>query len=219
LLPRLAIVDPELTYDLPPAITAYTGLDALTQLLEPLVSNSANPLTSALCREGLPRAAAALPRAVANGADPAARADMALVSLLGGLALANARLGAVHGLAGPLGGRYPAPHGALCGRLLPAATQVNLQALRARAPGSLALAAYAEAARLVTGRADAAPEDLAAWLHALVGDLPLPRLAAYGVAAADVPELVPVAQRASSMQGNPIALTDDEVGAILLQSM
>lgn len=219
LLPRLALVDPELTYSVPPDVTGYTGLDALTQLLEPLVSSGANPLTDALCREGLRRAGAALPRVAADGADHAARADMALASLFGGLALANAKLGAVHGLAGPLGGRYAAPHGALCGRLLPTATAVNLRALQARAPGSPALAAYAEAARLITGDNDATPADLVAWLHTLVERLALPRLAAYGVTAADLPELIPLAQRASSMRGNPIHLTDSEVDTILQQAL
>jgi alcohol dehydrogenase class IV len=219
LLPRLAIVDPELTYDVPPAITAYTGLDALTQLLEPFVSNSANPLTDALCREGLRRAAVALRRAVADGADHAARADMALASLLGGLALANAKLGAVHGLAGPLGGRFAAPHGALCGRLLPAVVQANIHALQARAPASPALAAYAAAARTLTGSPDATLDDGVRWLRALVADLALPGLAAYGVTPADLDELVPLAQRASSMRGNPIPLTDDEVEAILKEGL
>jgi alcohol dehydrogenase class IV len=219
LLPRLAIVDPELTYGLPPAITAYTGLDALTQLLEPFVSSSANPLTDALCREGLRRAGGALRRAVADGADTAARHDMALASLLGGLALANARLGAVHGLAGPLGGRYAAPHGALCGRLLPAATAVNVRALQARAPASPALSAYAEAARLLTGRPEATAGEGVAWLQALVDDLGLPRLARYGLTEAGLPDLVPLAQRASSMRGNPLPLTDDEVLEIMRLSL
>ena len=218
-LPRLAIVDPELTHGLPPAITAYTGLDALTQLLEPFVSSSANPLTDALCREGLRRAAGALRRAVADGADTEARCDMALASLLGGLALANARLGAVHGLAGPLGGRFAAPHGALCGRLLPAAAAVTVRALQTRAPASPALAAYAGAARLLTGRAEAAAAEGVAWLQALVDDLALPRLAHYGLTAADLPGLVPLAQRASSMRGNPLPLTDDEVLEILRRSL
>lgn len=218
-LPRLALVDPELTYDLPPAITVYTGLDALTQLLEPFVSSSANPLTDALCREGLRRAARALPRVVADGRDQEARADMSLASLLGGLALANARLGAVHGLAGPLGGRYAAPHGALCGRLLPAVAGANVRALQARAPFAPALAAYTEAARLLTGRPEAAAADGVNWLQTLVDELGLPRLAAYGVAAADLPALVPLAQQASSMRGNPLPLTDAEVAGILRQSL
>ncbi|MCX7013427.1 MAG: iron-containing alcohol dehydrogenase, partial [Candidatus Sumerlaeota bacterium] len=97
LLPRLAIVDPLLTHSAPPAVTASTGLDALTQLLEVFVSNQANPMTDGVCREGLARAGRSLRRAYENGSDAAARGDMALASLFGGLALANAKLGAVHG--------------------------------------------------------------------------------------------------------------------------
>ena len=134
MLPRLAIVDPELTYSLPPSITASTGLDALTQLIEPYVCNSANPLTDALCREGIVRVARSLQRAYEDGKDPTAREDMALASLFGGLALANAKLGAVHGFAGPLGGLFPAPHGAICARLLPSVMKANVRALQARAP-------------------------------------------------------------------------------------
>jgi alcohol dehydrogenase class IV len=113
MLPRLAVVDPELTWDLPPAITASTGLDALTQLIEPYVSTRANAMTDLYCVEGMRRAAVALPRAYADGADRAARHDMAWASLLGGLSLANAGLGAVHGFAAPVGGMFPAPHGAI----------------------------------------------------------------------------------------------------------
>jgi len=116
MLPDLAIVDPELTYAMPPDVTTSTGLDALTQVLEPFVSNKANPVTDALCREGLARGARSLRRAVRNGRDTAAREDMALTSLFGGLALANAKLGAVHGFAGVLGGMYHAPHGIICAR-------------------------------------------------------------------------------------------------------
>lgn len=119
LLPRLAVVDPELTCSMPPAVTAATGLDALTQCIEPFVCNAPNPLTDAICREGIRRAARSLRRAFEDGTDRAARYDLCAASLCGGLALANARLGAVHGLAGPLGGMFPAPHGAVCGRLLP----------------------------------------------------------------------------------------------------
>ena len=110
MLPRVALVDPELTLGLPPALTASTGLDALTQLLEPFVSGRANPFTDALCRDGLRRCARSLRRAFHDGQDAAAREDMALASLFGGLALANAGLGAVHGFAGPIGGMFPAPH-------------------------------------------------------------------------------------------------------------
>ncbi len=139
MLPRLAVVDPELTYSLPPEITASTGLDALTQLIEPFTSNKTNPLTDALCREGMMRAARSLRTACESGRDAAAREDMALASLFGGLALANAGLGAAHGFAGPVGGMFHAPHGAVCAAFLPHVMAVNVRALRARQPGSAAL--------------------------------------------------------------------------------
>ena len=119
MLPRVALVDPELTYSLPSAATASTGLDALTQLIEPYVSARANPLADALCVEGIGRAAGALGRVYRDGMDRQARRDMALASLFGGLALANAGLGVVHGFAAPLGGQWNVPHGALCAALLP----------------------------------------------------------------------------------------------------
>jgi len=150
MLPRLALVDPELTHTLPPEITASTGLDALTQVMEPYVSKRANPLTDALCREGMRRAARSLRRAYGQGDDAAAREDMALTSLFGGLALANAKLGAVHGFAGPMGGMFPAPHGAICGRLLPHVMAVNVRALQERLPGSEALRRYDEIARMAS---------------------------------------------------------------------
>ncbi|RPI12577.1 MAG: iron-containing alcohol dehydrogenase, partial [Acidobacteriales bacterium] len=129
MLARLAVVDPELTYDLPPAVTASTGLDALTQLIEPYVSSRANPMTDSLCVEGMRRAARSLPRAFADGRDGEARLDMSLASLFGGLALANAGLGAVHGFAAPIGGAFEAPHGAVCAALLPLVMDANIRAL------------------------------------------------------------------------------------------
>jgi alcohol dehydrogenase class IV len=214
MLPRLAVVDPELTYSMPPAITASTGLDALTQLIEPFVSNAANPLTDALCREGMARAAGALRRAYDDGADQAARQEMALASLLGGLALANARLGAVHGFAGVLGGMFGGPHGVICARLLPPVMAVNLRALRQRQPAGPALARYDEVARIVTGRA-AEAETGVEWVTELVAALNIPSLAAYGVTAADFPIIVTHSRAASSMKGNPITLTDAELTEIL----
>jgi alcohol dehydrogenase class IV len=215
MLPRLAIVDPELTYSLPPDITACTGLDALTQVLEPFVSHANNPLTDALCREGLLRAARALRVVCENGRDVAAREDMALVSLLGGLALANAKLGAVHGLAGPLGGMFPAPHGATCAALLPHVMAVNIAALQCRQADSGALQRYDEVARILTGNLQARAVDGAAWVAQLCRELRIPGLRAYGVAEADFPALVHQAARASSMQGNPIPLEADELTEIL----
>jgi len=219
LLPRLAVVDPELTYGLPPAITASTGLDALTQLIEPYVSARANPMTDAICLEGMRRAAGALPRAWRDGGDREARRDMALASLFGGLALANAGLGAVHGFAAPVGGMFPAPHGAVCAALLPHAMEINIRALRARAAGSDAIVRYTAIARTLTGSADASAEDGAAWASSLCGELEIPGLAAYGVRREDVPALVEKAARASSMKGNPIALTVEEMAELLTRAI
>ena len=220
MVPTRAIVDPELTHGLPRAVTVRTGLDALTQLIEPFVSPAASPYTDALCREGIPRAARALPRAADERAeDVDARGDMALAALLGGLALANARLGAVHGFAGPLGGVRPAPHGAICGRLLPLVTEANLEALRARQPDAPALERYAEVARLLTGRAEATAADAVTVLTDLVADLDVPGLSAWGVSEADVPPVVAASARSSSMRGNPIELTEDERAAILRRAL
>jgi alcohol dehydrogenase class IV len=219
MLPRIALVDPTLTYELPPALTASTGLDALTQCLEPYVSHQANPLTDALCREGMQRAARSLRRACTDGHDATARSDMALASLLGGLALANAKLGAVHGFAAPLGGMFPAPHGVICARLLPLVMTANVQALQERAPDSPVLARYAEVAQILTGDAKARASDGVHWVQELCADLSVPSLSHFGVTEADIAEVVVKAQKASSMQGNPIVLTVEELTQVLQQAI
>ncbi len=219
MLPRLALVDPELTYSLPPGVTASTGLDALTQLIEPFTSQRANPLTDGFCREGMARVSRSLRRAYAHGDDAAAREDMALASLLGGLALANAGLGAAHGCAGPIGGMFPAPHGAVCAALLPHVMAVNLRALRQRQPHSPVLERYVEIGRILTGRPDATAEDGVAWVATLAGDLDVPPLRAYGITADDIPVLVAKAAVASSTRANPIALTATELTEILERAL
>jgi alcohol dehydrogenase class IV len=219
MLPRLAVVDPELTYSLPPSVTASTGLDALTQVIEPYVSNSANPMTDAVGREGMWRAARSLRRAFENGQDAAAREDMCIASLFGGLALANAKLGAVHGIAAPFGGLFHAPHGAICGRLLPYVMEANVRALQTRAPNSSALARFDEIARILTNQPDATAAAGVAWVFELARVLAVPPLAQYGLTDADLPELVAQSQKASSMKGNPIVLTDEEVMEIIKQAM
>ena len=219
MLPRLAVVDPELTYGLPPDITATTGLDALTQLVEPFVSLKANPLTDALCREGMARVARALLPAYQDGGNADARQDMALASLLGGLALANAKLGAVHGIAGPLGGMFPAPHGAACAALLAPVAAVNLEALREREPESKSLQRYDEMARLLTGSPTATAADGVAWLENIRQQLRVPSLASYGLTKSEFPELIDKASRASSMQGNPVKLRHDELHEVLHRSL
>lgn len=219
MLPRVAIVDPVLTLGLPPAVTASTGLDALTQLIEPFVSHRANPLVDAIVRVGMPRAAGALRRAYHNGEDLSARTDMALASLCGGMALANAGLGAVHGFAAPIGGMFGAAHGAACAALLPHVMAVNVQALQARAADSPARARYAEIARLLTGHDAATAADGIAWVQALVADLHIPRLATYGITTGDFDRIIPRARAASSMGGNPIILTDEELTEILVRAL
>jgi alcohol dehydrogenase class IV len=215
MLPRVALVDPELTFDLPASLTASTGLDALTQLIEPYVSIRANPITDALCVDGIRRVARSLRPAIERGRDPAAREDMALASLYGGLALANAGLGAVHGFAGPIGGMFPAPHGAVCGALLPGVMEANLRALRTRSPQSPALGRYEEIARLITGRPHATADDGLQWVRDLVAALPIPSLRAYGITLADSGTIVDAAAKASSMKANPLPLTHDELTATL----
>jgi len=219
MVPRVALVDPELTYGLPPAVTASTGLDALTQLIEPFTCNRTNPLVDALCRDGIARVARSLRRAWANGRDAAAREDMALASLFGGLALANSGLGVVHGLAAPLGGALHAPHGALCAAILPHAAQVNLAALQARDPESPVLDRFQEAARLLTGRIDASAQDGVRWLQDLVCDLEIPGLASLGLESEALAGIVLKAREASSFKANPVVLQDVEILEILQRAL
>lgn len=215
LLPRVALIDPELTLSLPPQLTACTGLDALTQLIEPFVCCRPNPLVDALCREGIVRIARSLRRACAAGSDLSAREDMSLASLFGGLALANAGLGAVHGFAAPIGGLCQAPHGAVCAALLPHVCQANLKALRERAPESPALAKYAQLAPLLTGDPRATPDDAVLWLLRLTRELGIPTLRTHGLSEPDLPALASKAGQASSMKANPIPLRSNELEIIL----
>jgi alcohol dehydrogenase class IV len=219
LLPRVAVVDPELTYSLPPAVTASTGLDALTQLIEPYVCVRANPMTDALCVEGMRRVAQSLRRAFADGQDAAAREDMAVAGLFSGLALANAGLGAVHGLAAPAGGMISVPHGAVCAALLPCVMETNVKALRQRHPQSNTLPRYDHIARVLTGRTDASAEDGVAWVRDLTGALAIPPLRAYGLTEDQARLLVDKAAQASSMKANPVTLTREEMLGLLLRAL
>lgn len=220
MLPTLAVVDPDLTVSCPPAVTMSCGLDAFTQCLEPFVSHLANPVTDGFCREGLKRASRSLQRAVTDGADIDAREDMAMASLCGGLALANAKLGAVHGFAGPVGGMFPtAPHGAVCAALLAAVIRVNIVALTARMPDGVYLDRFREAAVIMTGRADASAEDGAKWVDDLCAAIRVPGLSAYGVKEEHFPAIVAKSAKSSSMKGNPIELTAEELTAILKASL
>jgi len=232
LLPRLAIVDPELSYHLPPQPTATTGLDALTQLVEPFVSCRANPMTDALCREGMRRIARSLrnahtaavrlaqdPEALPGDDEKAARTDLALAALFSGLALANAGLGAVHGFAGPIGGMFGAAHGAICAALLPAVTGVNVTALRSRHPEHPALERYREVATMLCCDAKAGVEEGIEWVRRITTDLGVAGLGQLGVTETDLESVVTRATAASSMKGNPVVLTHEEMGTVLRAAM
>ena len=219
MLPRVALVDPLLTVDCPPPVTASAGLDALTQCLEPFVSVRANPLTDGLAGEGLRRCGRALRRAYEDGSDVNARTDMAVCGLLGGMALANAKLGAIHGFASAIGGIAEVPHGLACAALLVPVVETNVRALRSRDPDSPALARYAEAARLLTDDPDASVGDGIEWLRETVIRLRVPRLAECGLRPADADAVVSRAATASSTQGNPVSLTAEELHAALAKAI
>ncbi|EDM71861.1 ornithine cyclodeaminase [Roseobacter sp. AzwK-3b] len=205
----VAIVDPALTDGTPWAVTLASGLDAVTQVIEPYVSPKANALTDALCRDAIPRGLQALCR-LQEGESSEARDAMALVSLYGGLALANAALGAVHGLAGPIGGMSGAPHGAVCGRLLPFVLECNAERATGDASGRLAQVSEWIADAL-GGTADQAPHRLVHWAEAAG----LPGLAAMGVRAADHKDLAQAAVGSSSMKGNPVPLEVADLVALM----
>jgi alcohol dehydrogenase class IV len=214
LLPVLALVDPDLLDGTPTAITAVTGMDALSHLLESFVSIRANPFTLALAREGMLRIARSLGRAFAHGLAPEQREDLALASLFGGICLANAGLGAVHGFAAPLGGMWQAPHGAVCAALLPSVMRANLAALAARAPANPAVQRYRELDGILAAGGDACE-----WVASLRAALGIPGLASFGMGGGDIALLVEKAKAASSMRGNPIVLTDEELTAIASESL
>ncbi len=218
MLPDVAIIDPKLTYDLPAPITAATGMDALTQVIEPYVSGLSNPLTDALCRDGIRLASRSLRSAWEQGS-PDARYDMALTSLYGGLALANSKLGAVHGIAGPLGGMIAAPHGAVCARLLSIVCDVNIQALRERDPESAALQRYDEIGQVLSGDPSADSATAVSELQYLSDDMQIPALSSYGLSTEDIPTLIEKAGQSSSMKGNPITLTPAELESIITQAL
>ena len=219
MLADIALVDPRLTHSVPPAVTASTGMDALTQVLEPYVSRLANPLTDAICVEGLRRAGRSLRRVYAEPGDAAARADMALTSLFGGLALANAKLGAVHGFAGVLGGMYDAPHGAICAALLPPAMQANIQALSEREPENPALRRYEYAAQFLLFDRSATVTDAMDWIGETSRIFNIPGLGEVGLRAEDFDEIVAKSAMSSSMKGNPITLTPAELKSILAAAL
>lgn len=217
MLPAVALVDPELTLALPARATAHSGLDALVQCIEPFVSPFANPLVDGFCREGIRRAGRSLRRAYLDGSDLAARTDMSLCSLLSGLALANGKLGAAHGLAGPLGGLLGAPHGAITAAVMVSVSRANLAALAEQEDPGPALDRYAEVGELLTGiREEEAFLDWFAETAALLG---VEGLGSLGMTPSQIPEIAHAASRASSTRGNPVRLPVARFEEILRAAM
>lgn len=210
MLPRLAVIDPQLALSVPPEVTATTGMDALTQLLEAYVSTRANPMTDALCAKGVALVRRSLKIAVADSQDVSARSDMALATLFSGMALANAGLGAVHGFAAPLGGRFGLAHGAVCAALLPSVWEVNMNAVTKRGT-ACQQKRFQQAAAWLTGAAGVAAEEGVVFLRGLISELRIPGLKAQGVDESQWDEVIPLAMRASSMKANPVTLTVDEL--------
>jgi alcohol dehydrogenase class IV len=219
MIPDIAVVDPLLTLSAPPAVTAATGLDALTQLMESFVSKFASPMTNALCREGLQHGACSILRAYHDGQDVEARTGMALASLFSGITLANAKLGAVHGFAAPLGGEFKAPHGAVCAALLPYVMEINIRALKERDPQHPALGAYDEIAQILTGNSTAQAVNGIEWVKDICTEMKIPGLGEIGVQEKDFRSLATKAARASSMKGNPVELTEKELLKILANAL
>lgn len=218
MFPKLAVIDPELTLTMPPHFTATTGIDALTHLLETFVSNQSNPFIDMLCREGMKRISASLEQAYNNGNNLEARENMAMASMLGGMALASVKLGAVHGFAGPLGGMYPIPHGAVCACLLPAVMEVNIEALKEKKQEKEILK-FDEIGSILTGSKSADALDGAVWVKNLVKKLQIPSLSDFQLSAESFPELIEKAKNSSSMKGNPVELNNEQLREILIKSL
>ncbi|MGK0238249.1 MAG: alcohol dehydrogenase class IV [Candidatus Pelagisphaera sp.] len=219
MLPHWAVVDPELTFDLPAEIAAYTGIDALTQNLEAFLSKKANPLSDAIAREGIKRAAHSLKAACGETLDRNAKSDLCVASLCGGIALANANLGAVHGFAGPIGGMIDAPHGALCGSLLLHVCRANFDTATRRDPDGVVVRKFDEIALLLTDNPAAKGTYAIAWLDALIKDLPLKSLSQLEFTSDLTAEAADKASRASSMKGNPVELSQADLREILQDAL
>jgi alcohol dehydrogenase class IV len=214
--PDVALVDPILTFSMPPGLTANTGVDAFTHLQETFVSNQSNPFIDMICREGLTRISRSLLKAYKDGSNVEAREDMAMASMLGGMALANVKLGAVHGFAGPMGGMYPIPHGTVCASLVSAVIETNIETLKENEGD---LSKFHQLAQILCRNEQAKAEDALSWVDELVRELQIPSLASFGLTEKDFPVLVKKAKVASSMKGNPILLNDLQLNQILLKSL
>ena len=210
MIPRCVVVDPELTVSLPPLITAYTGMDAITQLIESYISKRAAPIPRALCEHGLELALLAVRQAVQDGGDQPAREAMAHAALLSGLSLANSGLGLAHGVAAALGVHCRVPHGLACAVMLPAALRFNRLVCEAD------LARLARRTLPGSWSADAAAADaLIDEIESLCGDVAIPnRLRDLGVSREQIPALV-TSSHGNSLSGNPRDISNSELYELL----
>lgn len=218
-IPDIALVDPRLALSGPPKITAACGLDALTQLLEAYVSVNANPITDALCESALPQVGKHLTNAVHHGIDLDARIAMAYASLVSGIALANAGLGIVHGLAALIGALFPIPHGVICGTLLAGSVKTNIDKLTEQDPESPLLKKYARAASMLFGKSFSneitALNVLIENIYDFNEELSIPNLSEYGMTKNDIDRFL----TENANKNNPIQLTEDEIRMILLEKI
>ena len=221
LLPKVALVDPELGVGVPPDVTAASGMDALCQLIESYTSTGAQPMTDALALAGLLHARRSIATAYDDGANLDAREDMALAALLGGIALTNAGLGAVHGFAAPLGANFPAPHGVICAALLPHVIAANIAALRAADRMHPVLDRYVKVGLMLSREPSGltAFDDCIGRITQWVRKFQIPRLSTFGVTESDVPAMVQLAKKSSSMRYNPVVLGDDVLADVLRRAL
>ena len=210
-VPDVALVDPEMHLSCPREVTAASGLDAITQLLEAYVSTGATPVTDALALDGLAAAGRAFLRVVERGeSDLEARGDMAYAAYLSGVCLANAGLGTVHGLAGAAGAVTDVPHGVFCGKLLPHVVERTVHAVTGRRDALGILGKYAAAGRALSGRSSGSLEDQIQMLIARLNEFgrvgALPGLGEYGFDDATIERVA----RAGGNKANPYEFTLEE---------
>lgn len=218
LFPRTALIDPELTISLPPQITAFTGLDALTQLIEAFTSNNSNPITDSLCKEGISRISRSFYNVYNSGSEIESREDMAIGALFSGISLANAKLGAVHGLAGPIGGEISAHHGAICASLLANVMEANISALSSLSQYHSILDRYSLIGQLLNGNHSASAQEGVEWVRTFCLYAGIQSLSGLGLTETKFPVIIEKAIKSSSMKGNPITLSESELRSILQRS-
>lgn len=215
MIPRVAIIDPELSFSMPQSVAASTGMDALVQLIEPYLSIKSNIFCDGICRQGLTIGASAIRSAVLDKNDFSAKSGMCFASFCGGIALANSGLGAVHGFAGVIGGMKGIPHGMICAALLAGVLKTNIKAIEARQPDDPVLQKFQEISVILTKDPAAAITDSVSWAENMGNEIGIPRLSQMGIARMEFVEICEKSARSSSMKGNPVQLTPEELLEIL----